>query len=603
MENKKYLKLIIIASSGILIILIGLLLWNLVFSKYKIFNDQEELFLNTVKRFYSLNSQYLPKSGETREMTLQYLYDGEHIEDLYVPKTSKLCDSNSWVRVYKDNDGKYHYNTYLKCGKYESKVDHDGPVITLNGNMQYVISLNSSYTELGVKSIVDDTDGNISNDKVVIDSSKINTSKIGVYPVTYTVYDKTYNKTVVTRNVVVANNLTEVVRNNTDESNYYKGSNINNYLLFSGMLFRIVNVNLDGSVKIITDGAITNLRANYDTYKDSNVDTWLNKVFYKALNNSDNYLVSSDYCMGKINSMNDYSTYCSDSINSKVGLLNVNDYMNTLVGTESSIYSTSFMLANKIGNNYAEGFYSSDTVNGVSNGILAPIRPVITLKSNLYLVSGDGSRENPYKLDDYSYAKSNDKINTRLVGEYLEYSGLTFRIIGIDSDKNVRVIMASPWVVQPNNKKLFVSVSDVENLKFNLKNADNPGYILNNTYTDYLNMDSIIETKYEIPVNDNSKNYNKYKTSSIKAKILLPTTYELFAASGNDTMNRASSYLYIDNSLNNDLVFMVNGVNGKVFELNKKEIDSYAIRTVLTLKGDLKISSGNGTVNKPYLLK
>ena len=37
--------------------------------------------------------------------------------------------------------------------------------------------------------------------------------------------------------------------------------------------------------------------------------------------------------------------------------------------------------------------------------------------------------------------------------------------------------------------------------------------------------------------------------------------------------------------------------------LDKKEFETYAIKAVLTLKGELKITSGNGTVNKPYLLK
>ena len=39
------------------------------------------------------------------------------------------------------------------------------------------------------------------------------------------------------------------------------------------------------------------------------------------------------------------------------------------------------------------------------------------------------------------------------------------------------------------------------------------------------------------------------------------------------------------------------------FELDKADFTSYAIKAVITLKGDLKIKSGNGTVNSPYKLK
>lgn len=604
MKNKKYLKLIIIAGSGVFFILVGLLLWNLIFSKYKIFNDQEKLFLNAVERFYSLNGQYLPKKGETREMTLQYLYDGDHIDDLYIPKTNKLCDSNSWVRVYQDSDGKLHYNTYLKCGKYESKVDHDGPVITLNGNKQYVISVGSTYTELGVKSVEDDKDGKISNEKVVIDNSKVNTSKIGVYPVTYTVYDKNYNKTVVTRNVVVANNLTEVVRKNTDESNYYKGNSVNNYLLFSGMLFRIVNVNEDGSVKIISENSITNLRMDHSNYENSNVDTWLNKVFYRALNNSDKYLVDTTYCVNDINSMNDNVAACNTTVVKKVGLLSIVDYNKTILNNDSFLNNGNyFALGHKIRENYAAVPYDNSNINGLQSGILAGIRPVITLKNNLYLVSGDGSSENPYKLDDYSYAKKKTTINNRIVGEYVEYSGLTFRIIGIDENKNVKLIMSKPWNIQPTNDNLKLSVKNIQSSVFDLNDGNSPGYILNNNYIEYIDSTNIIEMKYDIPTNLANQKYTEYKKSKVSAKVFLPKSYELFSAVGSDSSNKIVSYLFIDRSSSDSLIYMLVGSNGLAYEMSKENFDNFSIKAVITVNGNLKITSGNGTINSPYILK
>lgn len=120
---KKNKKIVILISVGVLLILSGILSWNLYFSKFKIFKDNENLFLETVERYYSMNSNYLPEKNGTREMTLQKLYEGHHITDLYVPKTKKLCDSNSWVRVYQDENGKFSYTTYLKCGKFKSNVD------------------------------------------------------------------------------------------------------------------------------------------------------------------------------------------------------------------------------------------------------------------------------------------------------------------------------------------------------------------------------------------------------------------------------------------------------------------------------------------------
>ena len=253
-KNKKIILLILV---GILLILSGTLSWNFYFSKFKIFKDNEKLFLETVERYYSMNPNYLPEKNGTREMTLQKLYEGHHISDLYVPKTKKLCDSNSWVRVYQDENGKFSYTTYLKCGKFESNVDHTGPEITLNGENEITLALGSTYQEPGVSKVYDKVDGNLNPSDVIIDSSSLNTNKVGNYKITYTIRDKSYNKTVVTRTVIVAKNLTDVVKDATDETNYYKGNDVkNNYLLFSGMLFRIVKANDDGSIMIISEESI-----------------------------------------------------------------------------------------------------------------------------------------------------------------------------------------------------------------------------------------------------------------------------------------------------------------------------------------------------------
>jgi len=602
---KKYLKLIIMACVGLLLILSGLLSWNLYFSKFQIFYEQEEMFLETVKRYYSMNSNHLPKTGESREITLQFLYDGNHIDDLVIPKTNKLCDNDSWVRVYKDETGEYNYVVYLKCGKYESSVDSKGPEIVLNGEDEIVLSLGSKYEELGVKSVTDVVDNNINIDDVKVDSSNVDTGKVGSYEVTYTVKDKNYNKTVKIRKVTVARSLTEVVKKATDKTNYYRGNNVgNNYILFSGMLFRIVKVNSDGTVMIISDESVTNLRINYDEYKDSNVDIWLNNVYYKALNDANKYLVDGKYCVGKINSSYDYNDECSKIITSKIGLLSISDYMKTLVNNDTYLDNGSYYaLANKIDNNYAVVPVLEETKYGLSDDIIAGIRPVLYLKKDLHIMSGDGTSSNPYKLDDYSYGKKNEKISTRLVGEYLEYSGLIFRIIGIDSNNNVRLIMDQPWTVQPYNNDLKLSVANLKNLEFNLKDKNNPGYILNNDYTDYISTKYIIDTNYEIPINDPSLTYNNYKTKTVKAKILLPKTYELFSTIGNNELSRKTGFMYIDKSVSNNMIFMSNGNNGLMYEFSKDTFYSYSIKIVITIKGDLKIVGGKGIVNYPYVVR
>ena len=70
----------------------------------------------------------------------------------------------------RQEDGEYKYYTYLKCGAISSIVDHDGPKITLNGDDEITIDKGDKYKELGVKSVVDNSDGKLDVNDVVIDS-------------------------------------------------------------------------------------------------------------------------------------------------------------------------------------------------------------------------------------------------------------------------------------------------------------------------------------------------------------------------------------------------------------------------------------------------
>ena len=62
-------------------------------------------------------------------------------------------------------------------------------------------------------------------------------------------------------------------------------------------------------------------------------------------------------------------------------------------------------------------------------------------------------------------------------------------------------------------------------------------------------------------------------------------------------------YPYIDASTNNTLLIAANSATSQVFEFSKIDFESYGIKTVMTLKGSLRIESGKGTIDKPYKLK
>ena len=603
-KNKNIKKVGILILCALFFFLLAFLLWELWLSNYYIFQKEEKTFTEAVQKYYEYRPSLLPKKGEIRSVTLEKLFLENRIESLKIPKTETLCDTNSWVKVYQNDNGEYIYYTYLKCGKYKSSVDHTGPVITLNGDDSVITNFGQEYKDLGVKSVVDDKDGKIDVSKVEIDTSKVNINKVGKYKVTYKVSDSLNNQTKVTRTVIVAKNLTEIVKNNTDASNYYKGKVENNYLQFSGMLFRIINVNEDGTVRLISDDITNNLRYVGDKYQDSNIDKWLTNVFLPSIESS-KYLVDSNYCVGDISSVSDYSNSCSEIYKGKVGLLSVTDYQNTVVDSFSSVnYKNyyNFTFANRVNK---EPVLMDNFRNMVTNysSTLVPIKPVITIKANMYITSGTGEKTSPYKLTDYDYGVEHDKINSRIIGEYFNYSGITFRIIGHDG-KNIKAISAEPLMNNTTNDPLEVSIENINNYSFNVKDENNPGYILNNQYIDYINENSIITSTYKLLTNSSNTTYDKFKSENIKTKLMLSSTTDLFSGVDSKMSNNIKKIqLYADKTENSNYIIMTNVSNGLSYELPTSSYNNFAVRVVTLLDGNLKIKTGNGTFNNPYILK
>lgn len=610
-EDANLRRLVILGGIALVLIIGAVVSWNTYFSKYLVFQKQEKRFLEAVERYYSFNKQYLPKKLETREMTLEELYKGDRIETLYVPKTKKLCDSNnSWVRIYQTKDGKYEYRTYLKCGRFESKIDHTGPEIVLNGDSAINISLGDTYEELGIKSVIDKEEGKLDSKNVVIDSSKVDTSKVGSYKVTYTIRDKAYNRTVVTRKVNVLQSLTDTVRNNTNETNYYRGVNPNNYILFSGMLWRIVGLDSEGNVKIVTNDGISNITYGNDgvSYNDSNIQTWLNDYFYKSLNNADKYIKKdSKWCIDNVSSVGAITGECTTySSNHAVGLMSLYDFqMSRDNGATYLNTITEYWLMNKKDDRfgYIHSFFNSNLITTNESTSISAVRPVINLNKGLYVITGDGSIEKPYKLGDYNYGKENDLLKTRLIGEHVTYFGMSFRISDVDKDGNIKLVSTGYLRNNTTGDFIYDSYKNKDSIKkFDPSEKGNIGYALNNDYIDYIDQKLIVSHKFERPIYDSTKKYSEFKKEEFEAKISIPSSYELFSAT-NDSMTGQANYWLIDYIPDGKTAFMTNSQNGRTFIIDDSIYNSNGFKLVFYVRGSTKISGGRGTVVNPYYIK
>lgn len=588
--------------------LIGYGSYKIYFEKLFLFQESEKLFLERVESYFDINRTHVPKAGDYKTITLQDMYDDALIETMYVPKSTKFCnEKNSFVRLVNEQ-GILRYVVYLDCGKFKSKVDHTAPVVVLNGEKKVIVNLYDSYQEEGVKSVVDDYDGLINNEKIEV-LSNVNTNKPGNYKVTYKVYDKNYNMTKEVRDVVVADSLNNIVKRDTNNTNYYKGNVDNNYLLFSGMLFRIVKINEDNSVKIVSDDNISHLSYTEENYIDSNVRHWLNNYYLDHINeNSKKYIVEGSWCVDNIENINNFT--CNNKVKDMVGLLNVEEYIVSISNNVTYLdgtYRTTLLLNKKNKN----AFYLSQFImyDGMSydTGMMYPsVRPSLNLKENTYVISGDGTIDKPYMLGDYNQGSENDLLKERLVGEYVKYSGYLTRISNITETGNIELIFMDELEIKKVNgarEKIKIILSDLDNYKFSVTQENNIGYLLNNEYINYLLSDYLVEEKFNIPMTVNNLKYDEYHLNSFTGKIFLPYSYQMFSSDYHHTDGGISGYLFSDYSSIDNKIFAVNPGNQICFDFFKDTFNDYSLKPVVFVTKKAKISGGNGTSNNPYILK
>lgn len=586
MKKMKQIRLVVT------LIIIGLFIWFLVLSPYITFKKNENTMLEAAKRYYELNSDKLPTGTRMSTVDLQTLARESYIkEDFYVPFSKKPCSiTKSWVKVKHTNSG-YKYYTYLQCGVLKSTTDHTGPVITLNGSNEITINKGDTYKEPGVKKVVDNTDGQIDVKEVEI-TGDVNTSKVGIYTITYSVMDSFKNETVKTRTIKVVQQLKNTVEKVT-KIGQYVGKVTNNYIKFSGMDFRIVGI-VDGNVKIVAADDVANV--NY-----SALDEWL-KYYYEHINkDSKDYVVKTKYCN---DTLTDTSTKeCSKYTNEKnVYILSVQD-INKATDENGNSYlypETIDWVANAKTNK--EGwttreYFSDSTLKYMefSKDYNFGIRPVLTIKGDALITSGDGTSEKPYMIDDYDIGKSGDKVNTRLSGEYIEYSNMLWQIIETTDSSLTKVISYNTMTVD--------SLSDISYPLGETKNMYNPtkkgniGYIINQKASDAVDEKYFVKNKIEVPI---YKTLATYKgTSSTKkynVKFHAPNMYEMHTARNSNTQR---SYWLMNSSSEEFRRYIVSEI-GVVFYQKEGTPTDAGTRIVGYLDKDCQIVQGQGTKDNPY---
>ena len=251
------------------------------------------------------------------------------------------------------------------------------------------------------------------------------------------------------------NGLYKSTDTNTGEPTYYFRGNVeNNYVSFAGFTWRIVRVNEDGTIRIVMQDGINNnssygFNSNYNSYTHMyytnsdiakpTLEDWYQinigskdalasrvatgnyyceqaKVKYLSRSNTENsnMVLYSDYAP---NFKCKTDLYGKGIVNANIGLITYDEYIysggyvypvisdsnSTYYASEYESYTMSpsgYYSAGEHATNWSIKIYAgySTVTNGFAR-LHMILRPVINLKSNIQISSGDGTKNNPFIVE------------------------------------------------------------------------------------------------------------------------------------------------------------------------------------------------------------
>ena len=373
----------------------------------------------------------------------------------------------------------------------------------------------------------------------------------------------------------------------------YKGEVKDNYLFYSGMVFRIVGIDSEDNIKLVSEDNVSLLYPGFSNgYEKSFVNKWLNSsdekysgIYENVLFNAGGLLNNTNYCMDTIDDVENIK--CEEVNNSyKITLLSLYDYKSA--GGKGSYLNngTTFYLGtlnsgklNYVVNESGEISLNQKTARAIT------IKPVITINSGTELISGNGKKDNPYIIEKHEVATLGDTY----VNNIIKINDNNYKVIEINEDK-VKVV--STDVLKDDKGEVSLAFGG-SNSEYSSKNT--VGKYLNNTFLNSLDVkDSVVSSNYYVGLLDlNSLDYAKVYNSKVSAKVGMLTIGEMY-------VNEVSNVFTIFRGMEATNIINVINDSGNLFADNITS--KYNVRPAFYLKSDLKVVKGDGSESSPYEL-
>ena len=408
---------------------------------------------------------------------------------------------------------------------------------------------------------------------------------------------------------------------------FITGTNPNNYIWYSGKLWRAVSVNNEEkTTKLVTQWNISSITysSGSTAFEGSYMEDWLNDTSVDGfLGNLRDYesFIKTDSVWNATETTETTKPESTTMVTDAVGLLNIYEYTMSYSGTDASNgylnnglfwwtltpYSSSLVRCVN-----ADGSASYYSPSSYSYGV----RPSINLKSSVSIVDGDGTIDNPYRLNgDNDTDLSGTLLSSRYSGEYITFgSGENnlYRIVSHENGSGTKIVSAEPL----KSSGTFITSAFDSNSSINYSSTNTVGSFLNNDYLNtgngYLTNDDITmiedSTTWYLGTVGSGTSYKlaKYADTNMssitgataEAKVGLLRFGELMAGQF-DRYNNNLNYWLLTPYSSSSVRFVNNAGNARYHSPSSY---SDGVRPSVNLKSNVQIVNGDGTLNSPFEL-
>ena len=370
-------------------------------------------------------------------------------------------------------------------------------------------------------------------------------------------------------------------------NHYFKNKVDNNYVTYSNILWRIIRINADNSVTLISENPLVSLAYKEEVnFKESYLNKWLNiteeeentGILEYNLNNPDKYLLKNETCLDVVDKLS--NQLCKTTYTDKyLGLMSTSDYVNTGAETSFINNNTKFYLSNTTDTNKIWYITDTNKVSYSDGTDLIGLRPVITVKGNINIVSGNGTLNSPYTFES----------EKGMFGAYVKLGEDTWRIYQVNEDT---INLVSNNLLELNNEAIERIYTN-KGYSYNSSKWNTLAYYLNNTYLNSLSYKDKIELNnwangyYGA---DNNYNYKEALTDTKDAYVGLLNITNI------RLNNELKNYFLMTGSTKNGSLIYLASNNGTIYPTSSDE-KNYVLPTI-TIKKEL-LTKGEGTIDSP----